>query len=68
MHDSPRSDHTESETLKRIMIGLSSIGWFSPDGSLDTTLNRFDYTEVYEIMAKYADPEILAEHYEYFPK
>ena len=50
------------------MIGPHNIGWFSPDGSLDTTLNRFDYTEVYEIMAKYADPEILAEHYEYFPK
>ena len=50
------------------MIGFYNIGWFSPDGSLDTTLNRFDYTEVCELMAKYADPEILAEHYEYFPK
>ena len=50
------------------MIGITNIGWISPNGELDTTDKRFEISAICDVISKYVDPEVLNNVSDYFPK
>lgn len=50
------------------MIGITNIGWISPDGKLYTTDKRFEISAICDVISKYVDAEVLNDVSDYFPK
>lgn len=48
------------------LIGVTNIGWISPDGDLTTSTYCFGIEEICAIISQYADAKLLAHHSEYF--
>lgn len=50
------------------MIGITNIGWISPNGKLDTTDKRFEISAICDVISKYVDAEVLNDVSDYFPR
>lgn len=50
------------------MIGITNIGWISPDGKLHTTDKHFEITAICDVISKYVDADVLDDVSDYFPE
>ena len=51
---------------EREILGITNIGFISPDGTWTTTRKYFNIKDICDIMGKFADAEMLSEASDYF--